>query len=210
MKRSLVLGAGRGTRVAVLEEIKRSECGLSVKELSAFLGMSYMGVKAHCIALVSTGHLTIWREAQTKPMAKGRPRLLYRLADSGEKLFADSEDVLALALLKEVAGLFGATAPQKLLLMYFRTLQSRYGELINGVDLPERIRALVRLRDREGRISLLAENDCWEIRESHNPLASIMQNYPEARTMEEHMIGEVLGVAVKRREAGSHVIFTRG
>ena len=210
MKRNLVFGAGRGTRVAVLEKIKRSEHGLSVRELSGLLGMSYMGVKAHCIALASTGYLTSWREPQTKINAKGRPRLIYRLADSGEKLFADSEDLLALALLREAASLFGGTAPLKLLLKYFSTMQSRYGDLINGEELAERIRALARLRDREGRMSVLAEDDCWEIRESHNPLASIMKNYPEARTMEEHMIGEVLGVAVKRREEGGRVIFSRG
>ena len=170
--------------------------------------MSYMGVKAHCIALASSAHLTACRESQSRKNAKGRPRLLYRLADSGERLFAASEDPLALAILREAAGLFGTTAPSKLLLMYFRTMQSRYRELMTAGDPLGRARELVRLRDQEGRMALLSEGDGWEIRESHNPLASIMKNYPEARSMEEHMIGEVLGAAVRRREAEGRVVFT--
>ena len=208
MKRNLLFGAGRGTRLSVLEEIKRSERGLGVKELSRLLGMSYMGVKAHCLALTSSGHLCSCREAQSRQNAKGRPKLLYRLADSGEKLFAASEDVLALALLKEASGLFGVSAPQKLLLMYFRTMQARYCEQMTAEDPLGRAMVLVRLRDQEGRMTLLSEGECWEIRESHNPLASMMKNYPEAQSMEEHMVSEVLGIMVKRREVEGRVIFT--
>ena len=204
MKKSLVLGAGRGPRLAVLEWIKRSGGGLSVQELAAALDMSYMGVKAHCLALAATGHLTTWREASTK----GRPRLLYRLADSGEQLFADSGSELALGLLREAAGLYGVTAPQKLLLMFFRSLQARYGELMPGDDLLDRVRALVRLRDREGRMAEFVETASWEIRESHNPLAALMREYPGACALEEHMIGEVLGVPVKRREEAGKAIFS--
>lgn len=47
----------------------------------------------------------------------------------------------------------------------------------------------------------------WEIRESHNPLESLMREYPAACALEEHAIGEVIGVAVKRREVGGRVIF---
>ena len=207
MKKNLMLGAGRGPRLAVLEQIKRSGKGLSVGDIAAALGMSYMGVKAHCLALSSSGHLITWRE----PTTRGRPRLLYKLADSGELLFAESGDQLAVGLLREAAGLWGSTAPQKLLAMFFRSQQADYAGRVKAETTLERARALARLRDREGRMSLLEENiggDAWAIRESHNPLASIMESYPEARVLEEHLISEIVGVRVKRREEGRTVIFS--
>ena len=203
MKKSLVLGAGRGPRLAVLELIKRSGRGMSVQEIATSLDMSYMGVKAHCLALASTGHLATRREVATK----GRPRLLYQLADAGEQLFADTGGDVALGLLREAAKLYGATAPQKLLLLYFRSLQARYVELISGGMPEDRARALVRLRDNEGRMSEFVIGSAWEIRECHNPLSSLMEEYPEARALEQQMICEVIGIALRRRESGSKVIF---
>lgn len=207
MKASLVLGAGRGPRLEVLESIRRSTEGLSVKGLSERLGMSYMGVKAHCIALTTAGYLTTWRQ----PAAKGRPLMLYRLTETGRKLFAETGQDLAIALLGEATGLFGATAPQKLLAMYFRSLSSRYREAMAKADgegdPARRLRAFARLRDAEGRISSLRE-DAREIRECHNPLASVMRLYPAAAAMEESMVGEVLDRPVRRREEEGIVIFS--
>lgn len=208
MKKSLVFGAGRGPRLAVLERIKCSGSGMSVQDLATALEMSYMGIKSHCIALASSGHLITAREASNNNDRKGRPRLLYKLADQGEKLFAEAGDHLALALLKEAAGLYGATAPQKLLLMFFRSQTACYREKITVVSVRERAGMLVQFRDQEGRMSTLEESGSWSIRESHNPLASLMEIYPEARALEEHSMSEVLGITVKRREEGGKVIFS--
>lgn len=205
MKKSLLFGAGRGPRLAVLELIKRSGEGRSVQDLAMELKMSYMGVKAHCLALESSGHLMTWRESSSK----GRPRLLYRLAELGEKLFANTDLPIALCLLKEAAVLYGPSAPQKLLLMYFRTLRSQYSQLINSETPSEWPRALAQLRDKEGRMAVFRKSETsWEIRESHNPLASIMREYPEVKALEENMISEVLGLAVRRREEGEKSIFS--
>lgn len=204
MKASLVFGAGRGPRLEVLELIRRSADGMSVKALSAELGMSYMGVKAHCIALSSVGYLTTWRQ----PSAKGRPLMLYRLTETGRKLFAETGQDLAIALLGEAAGLFGATAPQKLLVMYFRSLTAKYRDAITMGDPIERVRAFVRLRDAEGRISSVCGDSARQVRECHNPLTSVMKQYPGAMLMEESMVGEVLGCPVRRTEEEGSVLFS--
>jgi predicted ArsR family transcriptional regulator len=187
----------------VLKLIRRSSEGMSVKVLSSKLNMSYMGVKAHCIALTTAGHLTTWRQ----PTAKGRPQMVYRLTEKGRQLFAESGPDLALQLLKESEGLFGATAPQKLLMMYFRSLAATYLHSLTTVDPAERVHAFVRLRDAEGRISSLREDQVREIRECHNPLASVMKQYPGVATMEESMVGEVLGSPVRRAEDEGNVLF---
>jgi predicted ArsR family transcriptional regulator len=208
MRKNLALGAGRGPRVEVLERIKRSAKGITVKDLSVAMGMSYMGVKAHCTALTSAGYLTTWRE----PAPKGRPYLFYRISETGERFFNDSQDEIALDLLAQARGLFGPTAPQKLLMMYFRSLTQRYREKIAHVaDAPpiERARHFVRLREKEGRMSLLTgESENQQIRESHNPLSDLMKAYPESCAMEEQMVRELLGVPVNRREEEGRVIFS--
>jgi predicted ArsR family transcriptional regulator len=205
MKKSLILGAGRGPRLAVLELIKRSPSGMGVKQLAAELGMSYMGVKAHCLALTSAGYLTTWRQ----PAPKGRPLMFYKLAEAGEMLFQDSEEELALGLLQEVAGLFGAAAPLKILMKYFQTQSERYQNLLAEDLLKERVSAFVEISEREGRMSTLVSGDDYmEIRESHQPLASLMRSHPEARAMEENMVSQILGRSIHRREDGGAVIFS--
>lgn len=138
MRASLVLGAGRGPRLAVLETVKRFPGGISVTDLSGELGMSYMGTKAHCVALEKSGYLEGRRGISTK----GRPRLNYRLTDSGEDLFRGGGNDLPLSLLREASALFGTTAPRKILMMYFRTEATRYTALIRGINRTKRWPAL--------------------------------------------------------------------
>jgi predicted ArsR family transcriptional regulator len=189
--------------LAVLEALKRFPEGLSVPDLSGELGMSYMGIKAHCIALQGEGLVVTWRQ----PSSKGRPRILYRLTTAGEALFAGPGNDLASALLREAAVLFGSAAPRKLLLLHFRSMAVRYGSRLPSGDPGDRVRAFVRLRDEEGRICSLREGERPEIHECHNPLADLMEEYPGVDAMEETMVGEVLGVAVRRRQEGSRVVF---
>jgi hypothetical protein len=205
MRKSLVFGAGQGARLAVLDLIKRSEQGLGVKRIAAELGMSYMGVKAHCVALAAEGYLTTWRQ----PSAKGRPLMFYRLAESGERLFEEPGLGFAIGLLRDAGKLFGASAPQKLLALHYRTEADRYKALISSREDTERIRAFVKLRDREERMAVLRiDGNAWEIHESHNPEAALMREYPEAALLEQTMVGEVLGMAVVRHETGNRVVFS--
>ena len=204
MRTKLILGAGRGPRLDVLERIKRSGEGIGVKELAALLGMSYMGVKAHCLALVSAGYLTTWRV----PSTRGRPLMLYRLTDAGERLFSESDDSLAMDLLREASGLFGTAAPQKLLVMHFRHQAESYREKLSGKEGSARVDGFVKLRDREGRMTSFHAGVAREIRECHNPLAGMIREYPFVPGLEEHMVGDVLGVPVSRTEREGMVVFT--
>ncbi len=207
MNGNRVLGAGRGTRLEVLERIKRSPGGIGVRDLSAFMGMSYMGIKAHCIALASQGFLESWRSPAPQG-SKGRPTLLYRLNPRGERLFREEDGGLASGLLRQAAALFGGSAPGKLLVMHFRSETERYRGLVTGEHLGDRLRSFVAIREKEGRMSTLLEGEGWEIRECHLPLDSLMEEYPELRRQEEHLVSEVLGVAVLRTETQGMVVFT--
>lgn len=203
MRASLVLGAGRGPRLAVLETLKRFPEGVCIKELTAELGMSYMGIKAHCLALEKACLI----ESSRGFSSKGRPRLIYRLSHRGEELFADQGQDMVLDLLREASAMFGVTSPQKLLAMYFRSQSARYASRISVSGTMERAVAFARMRDAEGRISVLKEGSAVEIQECHDPLADLRKTYPGIGAMEEAMVAEVLGVPVTRIGDGRRVIY---
>jgi predicted ArsR family transcriptional regulator len=206
MRASLALGAGRGPRLAVLESVKRFPEGISVSELSQELGMSYMGVKAHCVALEKSGYL----ETRRGISCKGRPKLNYRLTEAGEELFRGEGNHLSMALLREAAGLFGAAAPQKLLMMHFRTEGARYAALIRGDEIRDRITSFVRLRDSEGLICHLVDGVPAEIHECHDPLADLRLAYPGIDAMEVSMVAEALGTNVRRERRDGRTVFLIG
>jgi len=209
MKASLVLGAGRGLRLEILERIKRSGAGLSVKELSAELGMSYMGVKAHCSVLASEGCVASFRRpsSTSSGTSKGRPTMIYRISQSGERLFSEPESDFPSLLLQEASTLYGPTAAQKILVMAFRSLARRYASIV-GVGTPiERALLFAKARDREGRMSEFIKGNPWEIRES-SPLNKRLQlDFPEICTLEAHLVSEVLGLPILREETQGMVRF---
>jgi predicted ArsR family transcriptional regulator len=205
MRKTLVFGAGQGARLAVLDLIKRSTGGLGVKQIAGELGMSYMGVKAHCMALEEEGFLTTWRQ----PAPKGRPLMFYRLTESGERLFAEPGLGLALSLLRDAGKLFGASAAQKLLALHYRAEAERYAALLGSRAGLDKVKAFVRFREREERMAVFsADQYGWEMHEYHNPQAALMREYPVAQSLELSMIREVLGVPLNRSEEKGRVVFS--
>jgi hypothetical protein len=91
---------------------------------------------------------------------------------------------------------------------YFQTQSERYQNLLAQVPQDDRVSAFVAIREREGRMSTLASgHDFLDIRESHQPLASLMRSHPEARAMEENMVSQILGRSIHRREDEGAVVF---
>jgi hypothetical protein len=91
---------------------------------------------------------------------------------------------------------------------YFQTQSERYPNLLAQVTQEDRVSAFVAIRDGEGRMSTLVSNDdSLEIRESLQPLASIMRRHPEAHAMEENMVSQILGRSIHRREDEGAVVF---
>lgn len=204
MKRGLILGAGRGPRLSVLEIIRGVSGGLAVGEIAKRLGMSYMGVKAHCVALTKAGLL----ETRRSPSSKGRPLMLYRLTERGEEMFRGPRQRLATGLLREAGVLFGAAAPQKILLKYYRTEALRYRESVGEGELSERLAAFVRLRDSEGREATVKEGPGgWILREGLDPEAELVQQFPLVTGYQEVLVGEVLGLPVERLNEGTSVLY---
>ncbi|MGH8048832.1 MAG: helix-turn-helix transcriptional regulator [Chthoniobacterales bacterium] len=184
---------GRSQRLAVLHELKRSN-GLPVKELARRLGMSYMGVKQHCLDLQRDGYLDTWRN----PKPIGRPELLYRLTRKTHELFPVQSHDLLLHVLDAAKQLYGPTAPAKLLFVHFREKAEAYRAKLRGETLEERARWLARLRDRDGCMAECDAGPPLRIVERHSPIADLFNVIPESGGMEREMFERVLDARVRR------------
>jgi predicted ArsR family transcriptional regulator len=101
--------------------------------------MSYMGVKELCDQMERAGLLDTWRQ----PQARGRPFKLYRLTQRAHELFPTASNPLTLDLLEASQKLFGATAPEKLLLVVYQKLAVDYDERC-ARRIPRRTRQVAR------------------------------------------------------------------
>jgi len=195
MRRSILQEIGRTQRLFILELLKKSTNGREVRDLADSLEMSYMGVKAHCLDMHRQGYLETWRQ----PGNRGRPRMFYRLTMKAHDLFSEEKNDLAISLLKEARQLFGPTAPQKLLMLHFRSLVAKYKEVVKGETPEKRARSFAQVRDQEGHLSQIEEKDAsWELIESHDPLQNLRIPYPEIDALECQMISQVIGIPLNR------------
>lgn len=186
-------------RLAVIRELKKSR-GLCVAELAQRLGMSYMGVKQHCLTLEKKAYIT----SRNHHHGAGRPQLVYRLTCRGQELFVPENNEMAISLLRHACTLFGATAAGKLLYLYFQERSENYLSKISQFDsLDDRMAALAALRDKEGCMATV-EDGC--IIERNCPWNALYKAFPEAISMEVGLFQKVLGTPVTRHviESGDH------
>lgn len=166
---------GRKQRLDLLQALRRSGAqGLSVKALAAQFGMSYMGIKQHCLRLEKDGYL----ETERRHKELGRPELIYRLSPRAYGLIqsappsppdpaptaGDSTVIrnnpntrLVIELLAAVRHTYGASAPEKLLFTLFQRRAENYAAQLppHAFALADRAAALARIRDAEGHLASL-------------------------------------------------------
>jgi len=192
------------SKSAIISSLKRSN-GLPVSQIASEIKMSYMGVKQHCMNLESLGFLESWRVPRKDA---GRPEKLYRLTEKCEDLFPSSGNEVSLSLLAEAKSVFGENAPEKLLLNHFHTKKVFFAKKLSKTrSVTERIQKLVGLREREGYFSecTFDKESGLIIKEYHNPLQALFQEYPNAERFELEMIQELLGTEVhKTVKTGNH------
>jgi predicted ArsR family transcriptional regulator len=164
------------------------------------LGMSYMGVKQHCLNLERDGYLGTFRRHR----GVGRPELLYHLTTKAQDLFPQADNLLSISLLEQARKLYGATAAEKILFLHFQEKAKAYAQKVQGETPSDRAKSFARLRDREGHMSDFEIEPAPRIIERHHPMQALFEAFPEAAAMERDLFQRVLGVAIRReqRQAG--------
>ena len=182
---------------AIIDLLKRST-GMPVAELSRALNMSYMGVKQHCLDLEKKGWLDTWRRS----VPNGRPEKLYRLTAKGGSLFPETGSDVMLEMLKNMAEIFGPSAPEKLLFSYFQKKTTQLEKKLKPGTAAEKAAQLVRLRSAEGHCSELEYDGAQglSIVEWHNPHQAIAGAFASFNRLEEQMLQRLLGTTAHREE----------
>jgi predicted ArsR family transcriptional regulator len=197
MNQKLIAEIGKSQRLEIINKLKRTQ-GLSVGELAEQLGMSYMGVKQHCVDLESEGYLDTWRRAK----GIGRPELLYRLTERSHGLFPSASNSMTITLLENAKALYGPAAPEKLLFSVFQKKAEAYQSKVRGETVAERAGKLTRVRDSEGYMAEIEHDTCYiRIIEHHCPIHDLLKAFPIVARLEAELFTRVLGAAVQREEA---------
>jgi predicted ArsR family transcriptional regulator len=197
MNQRLLSEIGRTQRLEIINSLKRTK-GMSVNELVDKMGMSYMGIKQHCLTLQRDGYLDTWR----RPQKMGRPEMVYRLTRRSHDLFPVDSNEFTVEMLAAAKEIFGANAPEKLLYNVFekriQTLRAR----VKGETVADRAKWLAKVRDNEGYMAqyLSSEKDGPQILECHSPIMNLIEKYPIIARLEQDMFEAVLGTNVRREE----------
>jgi len=189
------------SQTEILERLKKSE-GMPVSDLARDMGMSYMGVKQHCVTLEEKGYLECWRVPRSE-VGVGRPEKLYRLTEKADPLFPNVGPELTLEFMRAVRAQFGENAPEKLLLRYFQERKESWQKKVSvGQTLLERATRLVGCWEKTGASLQVRQHpeEGLRIDEFHNPLHAIYQEYPNARRFEVQILAQLLGTQVTSEE----------
>jgi predicted ArsR family transcriptional regulator len=223
----MIAEIGKSQRLRIINRLKRTQ-GLSVKQLSEVLGMSYMGIKQQCVNLAERGYLDTWR----RPKSVGRPELIYRLTQKANDLFPSETNELTLDLLRAAQALYGQASPEKLLFFAYQKRVENYLQRIKGDTLPERAAWLAKQRDSEGYMAEFeelppdgnaaesqktpmqrpaAESPQLALRvvEHHSPVLGLLTAYPTLMNrLEEDLFRKTLQTRVRREQEWASGLYT--
>jgi predicted ArsR family transcriptional regulator len=197
MNQRLISEIGRTQRLDIINSLKRTK-GMSVNELVDKMGMSYMGIKQHCITLHRDGYLDTWR----RPQKMGRPEMVYRLTRRTHDLFQADSHQFTLDLLKAAEDIYGPNAPEKLLYSIFKKKTASLKAKTRGDSVAERAKWLAQVRDAEGYMAQFVNNNTDggpHILECHSPILNLLEEYPIISRFEQDMFESVLGTRVRRQ-----------
>jgi len=198
MKTRLHTKTNHNPKMAILREIKRSQ-GLSVSELCQRVGLSYMGIKQHCIGLEREGYLDTWR----RPKGMGRPEKAYRLTDGAREFFPSRYPQFSLQILEAVKESFGSLAPEKILLNIYKAETARYEHKLEKLEGEARFRGLAQLRDEDGYMSEYSFDNSarnHRITEFNSAIQDCVDAFPVIKDYERQMFEKVLRTKVRRDE----------
>ncbi len=178
--------------------LKRSG-GMSVNELAAELKMSYMGVKQHCDALKKNGYLDTWR----RPKGTGRPEKIYRPATKLDAVLPNWGNELSLGLFSLMAQSYGEAMPDRLLYSFLQQKGEIWSGKIKGKTLLERLQELIKLRNADGWICEMKDDDQGlRMIDHHSPLAEVANHYPNLWELETRVLSAFFGCPLQHRVNG--------
>ena len=185
------------TRQEILNLIKHNG-EMTVKELSADIGITTMGVRQHLATLEREGLV----QCRMQRQKIGRPFQIFSLTDAADKQFPSTYGEFALSLLDQIAAMDGTEKVDALLKRRQQQLKSVYNEKLKGLKGRKRMEALAKARDQDGymcELTVLPDGKSCLV-EHHCPIAAVAKNYPQICALEQELFEETLDMHLVREE----------
>lgn len=174
---------------------------MTAQQLAAEMGISSVGVRQHLAVLARDG--IVQHEAVLTP-GKGRPKVVFSLAEGADMFFPKSYHELMLELLDGLRQSYGDEALEDIFARRLGDQTKAYAERMQGMTFAEKVEELARIRDESGYVAeaTTADGETIALREHHCPIFEVAKKYPQACRYELELFRKVLGrdVKVERRE----------
>lgn len=166
----------KSTRHALLDILKR-EGPQEAKVLAERLGITPMAVGLH-LASLEEEKLVMAKPEPPAPGKRGRPGHRWALTEAANRVFPDAHALLTVGLLESLQEVYGPDGMRKLLDARTRHQSEEYAQAIPAeAALKDKVKALARLRDREGYMTEVeaAPGGGWRLIENHCPICTAAQ-----------------------------------
>jgi iron-sulfur cluster biosynthesis transcriptional regulator SufR len=184
------------TRRRILIALKERG-GMTADELADRLGISPVAVRRHLTNL-ERDRLVDHEEEQR---GIGRPSYVYRLTEAANRIFPNNYDQLASHVLETIQELYGPEAVSRIFEHRAQELARSYRPLITGGSLPDRLEQLIELREADGYMPALEqqEDGTYVLRQYHCPIIRVAEGCIEACSQELSLFVDLLDAEVIRQ-----------
>jgi predicted ArsR family transcriptional regulator len=184
------------TRRRILIALKERG-GMTADELAENLGISSVAVRRHLTNLERDR--LIDHEQMQRGM--GRPSYVYRLTGAAHQIFPHNYDQMASYFLEAIQELFGQDAVERIFEHRNQELAESYRAKVNGLDLPDRLDQLARLREADGYMPVWEEQEdgTFVLRQHHCPILHVAEGCNEACAHELALFVDLLEAEVTRQ-----------
>lgn len=158
----------------------------TAKQIATCLDMTTMGARQHLQKLELKGTL----HSYTERVKVGRPNRYWALTEEGtNECFADNHSILSVQLIDAIDEIYGKEGLQKLIDWRESKTLARYKKVIDPLQtLQDKLKKLIELREQEGYLVLLDEEDgAYILYENHCPICCAARRCPELCTSEKNI-----------------------
>ena len=165
----------------------------TIQEICESIGVTATAVRQRLTRLQAAGYVD--REMQRR--GRGRPHHRYRLTDEALRMLGDNYAELAQILWQSIQAIPDLSLRQQVVARVQKTMIERYGNVVRGESLLERMSQLEGALSAQGfdveidltrQLPILRENNC--------PYHELASEDPSICEMEQEMFEQVLGTSV--------------
>ncbi len=188
----------KSTRHAILDILKR-EGPQEAKFLAKRLGITPMAVGLQLSSLVEE-KMVVSEPEPARPGQRGRPGYRWALTEAANRVFPDAHALLTAGLLGSLQEVYGTQGMQKLLDARTRHQSEEYAAgMPEAGSLKEKVKALAKIRDREGYMTEVeaAPGGGFRLIENHCPICTAAKTCQGFCQSEWQVFSDLMGPGAK-------------